>query len=207
MSRMNEMNQALRRQFPQSQWLLELDAPSVALGRGLPRNELATKPFAANANRPRAGLIETLVRTLKQRHTANLLKQLDSRRLDDLGITRGDIDKIAAKATATAVARQGNPVMPRIASLTKLPAAILASLTKAWRRQAAIAALQRLSNHTLADIGIERRRIPESVDVMMAWDKAEQAPARTVFASKPVQPAPAAALAAKDTTASARKAA
>ena len=97
--------------------------------------------------------------------------------------------------------------MPRFASLTKLPASILTFVTKTWRRQAAIAALQRLSNHTLADIGIERRRIPESVDVMMAWDKAEQAPARTVFASKPVQPAPAAALAAKDTTASARKAA
>ncbi len=38
-------------------------------------------------------------------------------------------------------------------------------------------------------------------------DRLGQSPARTVFASKPVQPAPAAALAAKDTTASARKAA
>ena len=97
--------------------------------------------------------------------------------------------------------------MPRIASLAKLPAAILTGLTKVWRRQSAIAALERLSNHTLADIGIERGRIAESVDVMMAWDKAEPAPARTVFASKPVQPAPAAALVAKATTAPARKAA
>ena len=103
MSRMNEMNQALRRQSPHSRWLLELDAPSVALGRGLPRNELATTPQAANANRPRAGLVETLVRMLKQRHTAKLLKQLDSRLLDDIGITRGNIDEIAAKAAAATI--------------------------------------------------------------------------------------------------------
>ena len=97
--------------------------------------------------------------------------------------------------------------MLRIASLTKLPTSILTFLTKAWRRQAAIADLQRLSNHTLADIGIERGCIPELVDAMMAWDKAKPAPARIVFASKPVQPKPAAALTAKDTAASARKAA
>ena len=97
--------------------------------------------------------------------------------------------------------------MPRIASLTKLPTAILTFVTRAWRRQAAIAELQRQSNHILADIGIERDRIPELVDAMMAWDKAEPVPARIVFASKPVQPKPAAALTAKDTAASARKAA
>ena len=174
MSRMNAMNQALRHQFPHSRWLLELDAPSVALGRGLPNNEIATRPRAANVNRPHVGLIETLVRTLKQRRTAKLLKQLDSQRLDDIGVARGDIDEIAAKAAA-AVVWKGAPAMPRIASLTKLPASILAFLTKAWRRQAAIAALQRLSNHTLADIGIERGRIVETVDAMMAWD--ETAPA------------------------------
>lgn len=103
MSRMNEMTQALRRQSPHSRWLLELDAPSVALGRGLPRNELATKPRAANVNHPRAGLVETLVRMVRQRHTAKVLKQLDSRLLDDIGITRGNIDEIAAKAAATAI--------------------------------------------------------------------------------------------------------
>jgi len=184
MSRVNEMNQALRRQSPHSRWLLELDAPSVALGRGLPRNELATTPRAANANQPRVGLIETLVRTLKQRHTAKLLKQLNSQQLDDIGITRGDIDKIAAKSAAAAV-RNGTPAMPHIASLTKLPAAILASLTKAWRRQAAIAALQRLSNHTLADIGIERARIAETVDAMMARDETTPAPVRAPVTAAP----------------------
>ncbi len=103
MSRVNEMNQALRRQSPHSRWLLELDAPSVALGRGLPSNELATTPRAANANQPRVGLIETLVRTMKQHRTAKLLKQLDSQQLDDIGITRGNIDEIAAKAAAATI--------------------------------------------------------------------------------------------------------
>ncbi len=207
MSRTNEIYQALRRQSPHSRWLLELDAPSVTLGRGLPRNELATKPRAANVIQPRVGLIETLIRTMKRRRTAKLLKQLDSRLLDDIGITRGDIDEIAAKSAAAAVVRQGSPVMPRIASLTKLPASILTFVTKAWRRQAAIAELQRLSNHTLADIGVERGRIPELVGAMMAGDKAKPAPDWIGLASKPVQPKPAAALTAKDIAAPAREAA
>ena len=68
--------------------------------------------------------------------------------------------------------------MPRFASLTKLPASILAFLTKAWRRQGAIGALQRLSDHTLADIGIERGRIAETVDAMMAYDQTTPASVR-----------------------------
>jgi uncharacterized protein YjiS (DUF1127 family) len=196
------MNQALRRQSPRSQWLLELATPSVALGRGLPRNEFAAQPRAANVNRPGAGIVETLNRAMKRHHTAYLLKRLDTRLLEDIGITRGDIDVIATKAAAEAAAREGLTAMPRIASLAKLPAAIWAGLTDAWRRQATIVALQRLSNHTLADIGIERGRIPETVDVMIAEAKAATAPVRTVTAAQPVQPAPAA-----NTTAPVRQAA
>jgi len=58
MSRMNEMNQALRRQSPRSPWLLELATPTVALGRGLPRNEFAAQLRAANVNRPGVGIVE-----------------------------------------------------------------------------------------------------------------------------------------------------
>jgi len=202
MSRMNEMNQALRRQSPRSRWLLELATPSVALGRGLPRNEFPAQPRAANVNRPGAGIVEALNRALKRRHTANQLKRLDSRLLEDIGITRGEIDVIATRAAAEAAAREGLTAMPRIASLAKLPAAIWTGLTGAWRRQATIVALQRLSNHTLADIGIERGRIPETVDGMMAEAKAVTAPVRTVTAAQPVQPAPAA-----NTTAPVRQAA
>ena len=152
-----EMNEALRRQASYGLW-----APAAN----------------ANANHRRTGLIETLVRARRRRHTANLLRQLDSRLLDDIGITRGQIDEIAAKAAAKAVAREGTPAMPRFASLAKLPASILTGLTKAWRRQAAIMALESLSNHTLADIGIERGRIAETVDAMMARGTATPAPAR-----------------------------
>ncbi len=155
MSSLIEMNAALRRQASYGLW-----AP------------------AANLNRPRAGLIETLVRAIRRRHTANLLRQLDSRLLDDIGITRGKIDEIAAKAAAKAVARKGIPAMPRTASLTKLPASILTGLTKIWRRHSAIVALERLSNHTLADIGIERGRIAETVDAMMARGAVTPAPVR-----------------------------
>lgn len=207
MSRMNEMNQALRRQSPRSPWLLELATPTVALGRGLPRNEFAAQLRAANVNRPGAGIIEALNRAMKRRQTANQLKRLDSRLLGDIGITRGDIDVIAAKAATEAAAREGLTAMPLIASLVKLPAAILAGLMDAYRRQATIVALQRLSNHTLADIGIERGRISQTVDTMMAQAKAETAPVRTVTAAQPIQAAPAVTPAANITAAPARQAA
>ncbi len=161
MSSLIEMNEALRRLASSGLW-----AP------------------AAHANHPRTGLIETLVRAVRRRHTANLLGQLDSRVLDDIGITRGEIDKIAAKAAAKAVARKGTHAMPRIASLAKLSASILTGLTKVWRRQAAIVALERLSNHTLADIGIERGRIAETVDAMMARGTATPAPVRAAEPAK-----------------------
>jgi uncharacterized protein YjiS (DUF1127 family) len=168
MSSLIEMNEALRRQTSHGRWIP-----------------------AANVNRPRAGLFGTLVRAYKRRRTANLLRQLDSRLLDDIGITRGEIDQIAAKAAAEATVREGAPAMTLFASLNKLPDAILTGLTNAWRRQTAIVALQRLSNHTLVDIGIERGRIAETVDAMMAQDTAKTAPVRAkpakVAAAKPVE--------------------
>ena len=167
MSSLTEMNETLRRHISHGQW-------------------------AANVNRPRAGLIETLVRARKRRRTANLLRQLDSRLLDDVGITRGDIDRIAAEAAAKAVVLKGAPIMPGMAWLTRLAASIWTALARAWRRQSAIVALQRLSNHTLADIGIERGRIAETVDAMMARGTATAAtvwaqPAKV--AAKPVETA------------------
>jgi uncharacterized protein YjiS (DUF1127 family) len=175
MSSLIEMNEALRRQASYGLW-----HPAPAAN--------------ANTDLPRAGLVETLVRARKRRHTANLLRQLDSRLLDDIGITRGQIDEIAAKAVAKAAARKGTPAMPRFASLAKLPASILTGLTNAWRRQSAIVALERLSNHTLADIGIERGRIAETVDAMMARRTATPAPVRAaapakVATAKPVETA------------------
>ncbi len=168
MSSLIEMNEALRRQASHGLWAA-----------------------AANANHPRTGLIVTLVRAWKRRHTASLLRQLEPRLLDDIGITRGQIDAIAAKAAAKAVARKGTPAMSRFASLAKLPASILSGLTKAWRRQAAIMALERLSNHTLADIGIERGRIAETVDALLAQSTATAAPVRAksvkVATAKPVE--------------------
>lgn len=173
MSSLTEMNEALRRQASYGLW-----APAPAATTN------------ATANRPRTGLIATLVRARKRRQTANLLRQLDSRLLDDIGITRGEIDQIAAKAAAEAVTGKGALALPGMGSLARLPAAILAGLTKAWRRQAAIVALQRLSNHTLADIGIERGRIAETIDAMLAEDTAATAAVR-IQPAKPATSKPA----------------
>ena len=189
MSSLNEMNQALRRQYPRSQWLLELATPSVALGRGLPRNDFAAKARAANANRPFAGLLAALVRTVvrsvKYYQTARLLKQLDPHLLNDIGISRGQIDEIATKAAAEAVVRQGNSALPGLASLAKVPASILTGMIESWQRQATITALHRLSDHLLADIGIERGRIAATVDIMMARHETAAAPARVKVTAKP----------------------
>jgi uncharacterized protein YjiS (DUF1127 family) len=163
MSSLTEMNEALRRQTSHGQW-------------------------AANVDRPRAGLIETLVRARKRRRTVILLRQLDSRLLDDIGITRGDIDQIATKAAAEAVVLEGARAMSSMARFVRLPAAIWTGLAKAWRRQSAIMALQRLSNHTLADIGIERGRIAEVVDSLMAQGTATAAPVRVQPATATAKP-------------------
>lgn len=176
MSRLTDRNQAPRRQAPRSLWLPALATPSGALGECLRRDEATAGTRAANANRTRAGLVETVVRALKRRQTAKLLRRLDARQLNDIGITRGQIDEIAAAAAAEAVARKGSYAMPRFAPL--------ATLRRAWRRQAAIAALHRLSDHTLADIGIERLRIAESVDAMMAMGADRPAPARAAVTAK-----------------------
>lgn len=196
MSSLSEINEVLRRQTSNGLWLPALATPSGALGECLQRSE----PRAANVNRPRAGFIKTLVQAMKRRQTANLLKQLDPRLLDDIGVTRGNIDEIATKAVAEAAAREGTPAMLRTASLAKLPASILTGLTKAWRRQAAIASLERLSNHTLADIGMERARIAEAVDVMMAGGDITAAR----VAATPAQPKPTAKPATKTTQTPAR---
>ncbi len=175
MSSLNEMNEALRRQTSYGQWAT---APAAAF---------ATAP-AANVNHRRAGIVETLVRAMKRRRTANLLRQLDSRLLDDIGIIRGDIDQVAAKAAAETVAREGIAVMPRVAALTQVLAVIFTGVANAWKRQSTIVALQRLSNHTLADIGIERGRIPEIVEAMMAQDGAKPTPVRTRATAKAAAP-------------------
>ncbi len=148
----------------------------------------ALRHQAANINRPRAGIVETLVRAMKRRHTANLLRQLDARLLDDIGIRRGEIDQIAAEAAAEAVIGKSALALLRMASLMKRPASIWASIAKAWQRQSTIVALQRLSSHTLADIGIERGRIAETVDAMMA---ATPAPARATVTTKAATAKPA----------------
>ena len=56
----------------------------------------------------------------------------------------------------------------------------MAALRKGWQRQAAIRSLQSLPDWILADIGIERGRIPESVDGLLAHGalaQGEQRPA------------------------------
>ncbi len=69
----------------------------------------------------------------------------------------------------------------------------MAALRRGWRRQAAIRSLQGLPDWVLADIGIERGRIPASVDDLLANGErgpaARPEPAVAPAAQKPVKAA------------------
>ncbi len=190
MSRLTDLNQALRRQSSRTTWIPELATPVGAFGQCLQRADTPRRSpgTLADVKRPSAGasglliaLARSVVRAVRRRRTVRMLRQLDAHLLADIGIERHEIDKVAAKAAkaATPVAAAG----PARRVLVEL----VAALRKGWQRQAAIRSLQGLPDWVLADIGIERGRIPESVDSLLA--QGEQRPvARPEPAVAPVAP-------------------
>ncbi len=114
-----------------------------------------------------------------------MLRQLDAHLLADIGIERDEIDKVAAKA-----AKAITPVVAAVPARRVL-GELVAALRKVWQRQAAIRSLQGLPDWVLADIGIERGRIPVSVDSLLAQGEQRPAarpePAVAPAAQKPVE--------------------
>jgi uncharacterized protein YjiS (DUF1127 family) len=71
--------------------------------------------------------------------------------------------------------RPNDPVAPRAAAprrLSLVQRTILAPLLRRRRRRAAIADLEGLSDHLLADIGLSRNDIPKAVDALLERDLA-----------------------------------
>ncbi len=160
MSRLTDLNQALRRQSSRTTWIPELATPAEALGQCLqradtPRRSPGTRGFLS-------ALVQPIVSAVRRRRTVRMLRQLDAHLLADIGIERGEIDEVAAKA-----AEATTPVVAAV-SARRVRVELFAALRKGWRRQAAIRSLQSLPDWVLADIAIERGRIPESVHDLLA---------------------------------------
>ncbi len=194
MSRLTDLNQALRRQSSRTTWIPELATPAGALGQCLQRADTPRRSpgTVAEVKRPSAGasglliaLARSVVRAVRRRRTVRMLRQLDAHLLADIGIERDEIDEVAAKA-----AKAITPVVAAVPARRVL-GELVAALRKGWQRQAAIRSLQGLPDWVLADIGIERGRIPESVDSLLAHGEQRPAarpePAVTPAAQKPVE--------------------
>ncbi len=163
MSRLTDLNQALRRQSIRTTWMADLAAPAGAFGQTLQRTD-TPRPSAGTSGFLSA-LVQSIVRAVRRRRTVRVLRQLDAHLLADIGIERGEIEKVAAKAAKTT--RPGVAAGPA----QWVGAELVAALRESWRRQAAIRSLQSLPDWALADIGIERGRIPASVDGILAQGK------------------------------------
>ncbi len=196
MSRLTDLNQALRRQSSRTTWIPELATPTGAFGQYLQRNDTPRRSpgTLAEVKRPTAGapgllnaLACSVVRAVRRRRTVRMLRQLDAHLLADIGIERHEIDEAAAKAAEA--------ITPAVAAgpAWRVGVELVSALRKGWRRQAAIRSLQSLPDWVLADIGVERGRIPESVDSLLANGevvRGEPGPAalNTVEAARAVAP-------------------
>ena len=200
MSRLTDLNQALRRQSSRTTRIPELATPTGAFGQCLQRTDTPRRSpgTRADVKRPSTGAggflialawsgAPSVVRAVLRRRTAQALRRLDAHLLADIGIERGEIDAVAAKAAeATTPVVAAEPAR-------RVHVELLAALREGWRRQAAIRSLQGLPNWVLADIGIERGHIPEIVDDLLAnGAQPPAAPARPTVppaAPKPVEAA------------------
>ncbi len=185
MSRLTDLNQALRRQSSRTLRIPELATAGGALRQCLARPDAARDSHntPATAVRPSPSLrvlldvlVQPVLRAIRRRRTVRALKQLNAHLLADIGVERDEIDEVVARVVNDKAKAAPSRFAPRVAPRFRP----LAALRRSWRRQAAIAALQRLPDRSLSDIGIERGRIPEAVDDLLAKDEATPA----------VQPAP-----------------
>ncbi len=183
MSRLTDLNQALRRQSSRTTWIPELATPAGAFGESLQRADAPRR--SPGASGLLIALVRSVVRAVRRRRTVRMLRQLDAHLLADIGIERDEIDKVAAKAAKA--------ITPVVAAgpAWRVGVELVAALRKVWQRQAAIRSLQGLPDWVLADIGIERGRIPASVDSLLAQGEQSPAarpePAVAPAAQKPVE--------------------
>jgi uncharacterized protein YjiS (DUF1127 family) len=120
---------------------------------------LDARAGADAARRPSLGLLAGFRRALRRRALRRELLSLDDRLLADIGLTRGDVAAVAARA-ALEPQPCGVSVSAGAAGFLR---AILERIVNSVRRRAAIAELMALDDRLLADIGLTRSDIPAAV--------------------------------------------
>ena len=132
----------------------------------------------------KAGAIDPLRRGACYRRTLAERRHLDTHRLHDIGMTRGDVERFAWQAALEQVpASKSRPW--------------LATWLRAYfRRQSLVRELTALEDRSLADVGIERGDIGAIVDRMVAKEfpelqAAAPAPAKAAVRKRPTPPSPA----------------
>jgi uncharacterized protein YjiS (DUF1127 family) len=122
------------------------------------------------ARRSSFGFLAGFRCALHRRALRRELLSLDDRLLADIGLTRGDVEAVAARAAA-------EPQPCGIAAPSRLATfvgAVLRGIGEAFRRRAAAAELMALDDRLLADVGLTRGDIPAAVGVArVGWLKDE----------------------------------
>ncbi len=157
MTRLNELNIELDRRSPAANTRTTGSQDMIDRGRRL-RAEAATgmirQGFAA------------ISRGLRRRQTIKQLHGLSDRMLEDIGVSRDQIAKVATQLAARhsgATPRRGEPVVRTF----------LAKARRARQRRATIRELEQLSDRVLADIGMSRGDIPAAVDRALETQRAQ----------------------------------
>jgi uncharacterized protein YjiS (DUF1127 family) len=128
---------------------------------------LDARAGADAARAPSFGLLARLSCALRRRALRRELMQLDDRLLADIGLTRGDVEAVAARAALEP--------RPCGVSASSHVATFLGRVGKqAFQRRAAAAELMALDDRLLADIGLSRSDIPAAVGATgIGWLKDE----------------------------------
>lgn len=122
------------------------------------------------------GILEGVLLFFARRRTQRALAQLDDRMLEDIGLSRGDIDLMAVQAVSTTVD-----------DLASEPETWLTRLLRVQARARMVRELRNLPDYILNDIGIQRGLIEESVYRAMAETKqTAKSETRTVAHDSPV---------------------
>ncbi len=109
-----------------------------------------------NMSPVRESLLDILLRPFRRAGVAHELRQLDSRMLSDIGLSRSEIDRVPGESVGGK--GEGNPL--------SLPPLARGKLVDWANKRATYRSLMSLDDRMLSDIGLNRADIPALVDAL-----------------------------------------